>query len=516
MSTLAALSIDESLQSDVAPLDRHNQRLLDAVHPPNWTNPRPTGCYNLVVIGAGTAGLVTAAGAAGLGAKVALIERRLMGGDCLNFGCVPSKSLIRCARMVSDIRRAGQFGVHVPDGIDVDFSAVMERMRRLRSQIAPHDSAQRFRELGIDVFLGEGRFTGPKTIEVNGQTLRFARACVATGARPVIPAIPGLNEAGILTNETIFSLTELPGRIAVLGAGPIGCELSQAFARFGAQVHLIDLAPQVLAREDKDAAEIVQHALIADGVQLILNAKVSSVLSRASGKMLTLESPGEIHHLEVDAVLVGVGRSPNVNGLGLESAGVEFDERSGVKVNDALRTTNARIFAAGDVCFPFKFTHVADAMARIVIRNALFFGRAKAGALTIPWCTYTDPEIAHVGLYERDPHERGIATQTFRVDMAGVDRAMLDGDGEGFFKVLVRKGTDRILGATLVARHAGEMISEITALMSAGGGLRTLSRTIHPYPTQADIFKKAGDAFARTALTPRLRRFFSNFLAWRR
>ncbi len=509
MSTATARAIDGILV-DVHPLDEHNRRLLEAAHPPQWSNPNPNGRYNLVVVGAGTAGLVTAAGAAGLGAKVALVERRLMGGDCLNFGCVPSKALIRCARSVAEVRRAGEFGVEVPDGVRVSFASVMERMRRLRARIAPNDSAERFRKLGVDVFIGDGRFTGPDSMAVGGQTLRFSRACIATGARPVVPPVPGLREGGFLTNETVFSLTELPPRLAVLGAGPIGCELSQTFARFGSQVSLIDLAPQILTREDRDAAEVVQRALVSDGVRLVLNSKVLGVACGSSGKTLTLETQDERRDLEVDEILVGVGRAPNVEGMGLEAAGVQFDPRGGVKVDDRLRTTNPRIYAAGDVCFPYKFTHVADAMARIVIRNALFFGRAKASAMTIPWCTYTDPEIAHVGLYQREAQERGIATETFTEALAHVDRAILDGDEEGFLKVIVRKGTDRILGATLVARHAGEMISEISALMAAGGGLKTLSSTIHPYPTQAEVFRKAGDAQMRTALTP----FSRKLLAW--
>lgn len=507
---------DQRVLDDLQPLDEHNRRLLDCAHPPTWSNPRPTGRYNLVVIGAGTAGLVTAAGAAGLGAKVALIERRLMGGDCLNFGCVPSKALIRCARAVADVRRARQWGVEVPDGVQVNFAAIMERMRRLRARIAPHDSAGRFRELGVDVFIGDARFVGPDCVEVGGQTLRFARACIATGARPAVPPIAGMAEAGFLTNETVFSLTRLPPRLAVLGAGPIGCELSQAFARFGSRVSLIDLAPQILVREDRDAAQVIQRVLESDGVEIVLNSQVVRVAREGGIRRLVLDVPDGRRELEVDEILVGVGRIPNVEGLDLEAAGVEFDPRRGVKVNDRLETSNPRIYAAGDVCFEYKFTHVADALARIVIRNALFFGRARASALTIPWCTYTDPEIAHVGLYEQQAQQRGIETQTFQVELDGVDRAILDGEEEGFLKVLVRKGTDRILGATLVARHAGEMISEITALLVAGGGLKTLSGTIHPYPTQADVFRRAGDAHARTALTPFTKRLLSTILAWRR
>ncbi len=497
------------------PFDEHNQALIANVHPTDWTNPEPLGRYNMVVIGGGTAGLVTAAGAAGLGAKVALVERALLGGDCLNVGCVPSKALIRCARAFAEVRDAGAFGVTVPDGAAVDFSSVMERMRKLRADISPNDSAKRFRELGIDVFIGDARFTGPNTVEVDGNTLRFARACIATGARAVPLPIPGLAEAGYLTNETIFSLTELPRRLAVIGAGPIGCEMAQSFARFGTEVTLVEAMHQLLGREDQDAAERIKRALVRDGVRINCCAKITGVRKEGDETILTLggETGGE---LVGDAVLVSVGRAPNVEGLGLEAAGVEFDTRKGVKVDDRLRTTNPRIFAAGDICSPYKFTHAADFMARIVIQNALFFGRSKASALTIPWCTFTDPEIAHVGLYEQQARDQGIEVETFTVEMSDVDRAVLDGEVDGFLKVHVKKGSDKILGATLVARHAGEMISEITLAMVSGAGLGTLAKTIHPYPTQAEVIRKAGDAYNRSRLTPRVKGLFETLLRWRR
>ncbi len=500
----------------VWPLDEHNRALLGHAHPDDWTNPTPQGRYNLVVLGAGTAGLVAAAGAAGLGARVALIERRLMGGDCLNYGCVPSKALIRVARAVADVRRARGLGVRVAGDVEVDFPAVMERMRALRARIAPHDSVQRFSELGVDVFLGDGQFTGRDTLAVGGQTLRFSRACIATGARPVSPPIPGLAQAGYLTNETVFSLTELPRRLAILGAGPIGCELAQTFARFGTEVYLIDVADQVLGREDRDAAEIVHAALREDGVQLLLKRGLARVERNEHGRRLYFRDEDQTEALDLDELLVGVGRAPNVDGIGLEAAEVRFDPRAGVIVDDRLRTSNSRIYAAGDVCSVYKFTHTADAFARIVIQNALFFGRARASALTVPWCTYTDPELAHVGAYERDAAERGIAATTVRIDLATVDRALLDGDEQGFLKVLAEQRTGRILGATLVARHAGDMISEITALMSRGGRLKDLSRTIHPYPTQAEIFKRAGDAHMRSSLTPLVKKILGTILAWRR
>ncbi|MCH8804953.1 MAG: mercuric reductase [Planctomycetes bacterium] len=500
----------------VQPLDEHNRVLVEHVHPPDWENPEPDGRYNIVVVGGGTAGLVTAAGAAGLGAKVALIERELLGGDCLNVGCVPSKALIRCARAIADVRDAGTFGVLVPDGVEVDFAAIMERMRRLRAGISQNDSAQRFRDLGIDVFVGEGRFTDHDTIAVGDKSLHFAKACIATGARAVALPIAGLAEAGYLTNETLFSLTELPRRLTVIGAGPIGCEMAQCFARFGSKVTLLEVSPHVLLREDRDAAERIQAAMQRDGVEIVCDCNILRVRQENGEKIVEIEVAGEGRTVPTDEILLGAGRAPNVQGLGLDAAGVEFDERAGVRVNDRLQTTNPNIYAAGDVCFAYKFTHTADALARIVLQNALFFGRSKAGALTIPWCTYTDPEIAHVGLYAHEAEEKGIAVQTFTIELATVDRAILEGEDDGFLKVHVQKGKDRILGATLVARHAGDMISEITLAMTSGAGLGTIAKTIHPYPTQAEAIKKAADAYARTRLTPAVKRLFELVLRWRR
>ena len=498
----------------VPPDDEHNHRLVRHVHPESWTNPTPAGRYNLIAIGAGTAGLVSAAGAAGLGAKVAIIERHLMGGDCLNYGCVPSKALIAASRAAAAVRDAGTFGIRVPDGVQVDFPAVMERLRRLRADISPNDGAERFRNLGVDVYLGDAHFTGPDTIEVAGQPLHYKKAVIATGARAAEPTIPGLKEAGYLTNETVFSLTKLPPRLAVIGAGPIGCELAQAFARLGARVTLLANHARILPREDAAAATLLQKAMQRDGIQLVLGATVLRV-EKNNERILHIETNGQPGDIRADEILVGVGRAPNVEGLNLEAAGVQFDTKEGVIVDDRLRTSNRRIFAAGDVCSRFKFTHAADAMARIAIQNALFLGRARASALTIPWCTYTDPEIAHVGLTVPEAEQQGLAVQTFEVNLAHVDRAILDGD-EGFVRIHVKRGTDRIVGATIVARHAGEMISEVTLTMTATLGLRALGKTIHPYPTQAESLKKVGDAFSRTRLTPLVKWLFSKWLKWGR
>jgi len=507
---------------EVLPRDAHNATLVSNVHPSDWVNPTPAPRYNLVVIGAGTAGLVTAAGAGGLGARVALIEKHLLGGDCLNVGCVPSKSIIRSSRVFGDIREAGKLGFNIPAGSEADFGAVMERMRRIRAQISHHDSVARFSKLGVDVFLGSGRFTGPDTIEVDGRTLRFKKAVIATGARASRPEIEGIEAAGYLTNETVFSLTERPKRLGVIGGGPIGCELAQAFRRLGCDVTLFHNAGHILNREDADAAEIVQKTFLREGVRLVLDARIASVTKTANGKIVRFSSGGPEgrrspqQEITVDEILVGAGRAPNVDGLGLDVVGVAYDVMTGVKVNDHLRTTNPRIYAAGDICMDHKFTHAADAAARIVIQNALFMGKKKLSALTMPWCTYTDPEIAHVGMYERDAKKAGIPVETFVRRMADVDRAIADGEEEGFVKVHVRKGTDQILGATIVARHAGEMLNELTLAIVGKLGLGTISGVIHSYPTQAEAIKQVGDAYNRTRLTPFVKKLLGGWLAWTR
>jgi pyruvate/2-oxoglutarate dehydrogenase complex dihydrolipoamide dehydrogenase (E3) component len=353
-------------------------------------------------------------------------------------------------------------------------------------------------------------------MEVGGQTLHFRKAVLATGAYAARPDVPGLAEVGFHTNETIFTLTELPARLAVLGAGPVGCELAQALARFGSQVTLISTTGQILPREDADAVQILLQSLKRDGLRIWTASHAVSATNRGAEKVLQVQRGGGSEELVVDAILVGVGRVPNVEGLNLEAAGVEYDSHEGIHVDDRLRTANRRIYAAGDCCSRYKFTHAADAMARLAIRNALFLGRARVSDLLIPWCTYTDPEIAHVGLYEHEATERDIKVQTFLQPLAHVDRAVLDGETDGFVKMHVLAGTDRIVGATVVARHAGEMISEITLAMAARKGLGAIANVIHPYPTQADAIRKVGDAYNRTRLTPWVKWLFGKWLAWRR
>jgi pyruvate/2-oxoglutarate dehydrogenase complex dihydrolipoamide dehydrogenase (E3) component len=501
----------------VPPPDAHNEELVRNVHPPGWKNPAPRGPYDLAVVGAGTAGLVTSLVAASLGARVALVERHLLGGDCLNVGCVPSKSLIRAARLVQEARSAAAAGLLPPPGAEPDFGAAMERVRAIRARISHEDAASRYRdEFGVDVHLGNARFTGDGVLDVDGAPLRFRKAVVATGARAAAPPIPGLVEAGYLDNETVFSLTERPRRLAVIGAGPIGCELAQAFRRLGAEVVLLERGEQVLPREDRDAAGVVQAALLRDGVRLVLGARVERVERRDGAKVLRLGAgpggaPGET--CEVDEILVGAGRAPNVEDLGLEAVGVDYERGSGVRVDDRLRTTNRRIFAAGDVCMAWKFTHAADAAAKLVVQNALFLGRKRLSDLVIPWCTYTDPEVAHVGLSEREADERGIAIDTFSVPMAKTNRAVTDGQEEGFARIHVAKGRDRILGATVVAAHAGELITPVTLAMRHRIGLGAFTQLVFPYPTQAEALRFAAGLYTRGRLTPTVRRWFERWFA---
>lgn len=502
---------------ELQPYDTHNQRLESNVHPSDWQNPTPDGRYNLVVIGAGTAGLVTAAVAAGLGGKVALIERNLMGGDCLNVGCVPSKAIIAASRVAASVREAGEMGIHVPEGVSVDFAQVMERMRKLRADISPADSARKFSdEKGVEVFIGDAEFIDSETVAVGDLRLKFTKAVIATGARAAAPPINGLESVEHLTNESVFSLTELPDSLGVIGAGPIGCELAQAMARFGTQVHLVNSEPHVLPREDADAAAIVQTAMLRDGVKLYGHGR-DVLLSPRDGQIgITANAAEGSYDLTVDKLLVAVGRAPNVDGLGLEKVGVEFDKRKGVQVNDRLQTTNPKIYAAGDICSPYKFTHAADFMARTVVRNALFKGRSKVSSLVIPWATYTSPELAHVGLTEATAKEQGTPIDTYRQDFADVDRAILEGETEGFVKIHTEKGKDKIVGGTIVHPNAGDMISSLSIAMTSGIGLGSIGSAIHPYPTNAEAIRKLGDQYGRTKFTPLVASLFKKWLAWTR
>jgi pyruvate/2-oxoglutarate dehydrogenase complex dihydrolipoamide dehydrogenase (E3) component len=505
----------------VEPMDEHNAALVANVHPPDWQNPTPAAIYDLVVIGAGSGGLITSLVASSLGARVALVERHLLGGDCLNVGCVPSKAVIRAAHLAHEARAVRSLGMQVGDAAP-DFGRAMERMRRIRARISHEDSAERYsKEFGVDVYFGHAELHGPRRVRIDRAELRYAKAVIATGARASAPPIPGLAEAGYLDNESVFTLTERPERIALLGAGPIGCELAQAFRRLGSQVTIYEIADQILTREDADAARIVQGALVRDGIDLVLGAKLERVDAKNGERHLHVTCPARGTRVDVvDQILVGAGRAPNVLGMGLETVGVEFDPRTGIRVDDFLRTTNPRIYAVGDVCMQWKFTHAADAAAKIVVQNALIalgpLGRRRLSQLVMPWCTYTDPEIAHVGLYERDAKEKGIAVDTVEVPMARANRALTDGQEEGFVKVHLRKGTDKILGATIVASHAGDLITQITLAMHHGIGLGAFSNVIYPYPTQGEAIKACAGLYTRTRLTPLAKRVIGTLMGARR
>lgn len=503
------------MASPLQPWDSHNQRLVGQVRPAGWANPTPAGRYNLVVLGGGTAGLVAAAGAVGLGAKVALVEKHFLGGDCLNTGCVPSKALLKASRAAHHVRIVHKHGIRNVAAASIDFGAVMERVRQLRADLSPHDSARRFSELGVEVFFGAGRFASADTLEVEGQTLAFATAVIATGARPAIPNIPGLSNAPYLTSENLFNLTELPRRLTILGAGPVGCEMAQAFARLGADVTLITRSHGILPREDRDGAERVRQALEEDGVRILCCATEVQVLTDSGRMRIHAMSHDKGHEFPADQLLVAVGRTPNTESLGLETAGIGVSD-AGIVVDDFLRTTNPRVYACGDVCSHFQFTHAADFMARTVLQNALFLGRQRMSSLLIPRCTYTAPEIAHIGLSETEASKSGIVLRTWEQPLRHNDRAVIDGETDGFVRIHTRPGTDQILGATIVSSHAGELIGEIAVAMRSKMGLRQLASVIHPYPTQGEAIRKIGDAYNRTRLTPTVKHWMQRWLAWRR
>ena len=476
--------------------------------PPNWRNPQPREPYHLLVIGAGPAGLVAARAAAALGARVALIEKHLLGGLALNYSSVPSQALIRTSRLYAEMRNAQTYGVRTPPNIEIDFSLAMERMRRIRARIGRANSAQRIVADGIDLYFGTARFVGVDTVDVDGLRMRFKKALIATGSRALLPTLPGLDEAGYLTNETLFDLTALPKSLLVIGGGPVGCEVAQALCRFGCRTIIAHAQPLFLPKEERDAAQLLAEALARDGVEIHLNTRAVNVHVEGGKKVVETFNDGNIATITVDEILTGIGRMPALSGLNLEAAGVAYVADKGIAVDDFLRTSNRRIFAAGDVCLEHQFIDTAEASARIVVRNALCFGRARLSALTIPWCTYTDPEIAHVGLYVRQARERGIPVTTYTVPMHDIDRAIIDGEERGFVKIHVRDGSDTILGATVVAHHASEMINGLSLAMVAGIGLGTIARVMHTYPTQAEGIKMAAMAHMRKPA--------SRWMAWLR
>ncbi len=467
------------------------------VAPSGYVNPEPRPRYHLVVIGAGPAGLVTAIAAAGLGANVALVEGQAMGGDCLNSGCVPSKALLEFTA-----RTAGA----------QDFDGAFEWLRQVRARIAQHDSVERYTQAGVDVFLGAARFVDDERVEVAGRTLPARRTVIATGSSPVHPPIPGLAEAEPHTNETIFSLQTRPERLAILGAGPVGCELAQAFARAGVGVDLLEAAPRVLAREHPDASRAVAESLAADGVRLHTGAEITSVTRRSSGGITIVTSAAEF---TADELLVAAGRRANTEQLNLAAAGVETDAAGLIAVDARLRTSNPRIYAAGDVCSPLQFTHHADAHARIVVQNALFAPTATTKHLRVPRCTYTQPEIAQIGELPEALEQRGVAYDVYRQPFSTLDRGCAQDDRDGFAEIVTRAGKPEILGATIVGRDAGEQIAALVIALGNGLGLDALGRGLLPYPTLAEFMSRSADDYNRRRLTPFTRRLIGTWLKWR-
>lgn len=464
------------------------------VCPSDYSNPAPKKKYHLAIIGAGPAGLVTAIAAAGLGARVALIERNAMGGDCLNVGCVPSKALLEIC--------------HGPDA--PDFKSAFIGMRAVRAAIAHHDSVERYSRAGVDVFLGHARFVDSNLVTVGDLEIRARRFVIATGARAAIPPISGLSDARPLTNETIFGLHTAPRSLAIVGAGPIGSELAQIFAAIGTDVHLFEYAERVLPGELPDASKAVQAALEADGVNLHLGSAISRV-ERHGGRVLIETESGQIN---ADEILVAAGREANTNDLNLAAANVTTSDAGLIDVDRRLRTSNPRIYAAGDVCSPAQFTHHADAHARIVVQNALFFPAASTSRLIVPHCTYTQPEVAQIGPHRITLDELGRKYDTYRVEFSELDRGKTQNDTVGFAEVLTESGSDKILGATIVGRDAGEQLAGICIAMSKGIGLGAIAGTVLPYPTRSEFLRRLADDYNRTKLTPTIRRIMSQWFRW--
>ncbi len=455
---------------------------------------------NLVVIGAGSGGLVAALIAATVKAKVTLIERHRMGGDCLNTGCVPSKSLLRSAKMLSYAARAEEYGFRSAS-VEFEFGEVMERVQRIIGKIEPHDSVERYTGLGVDCITGDARITSPYSVRVGDREITTRNIVIATGGAPFVPPIPGLEEAGYYTSDTIWEIRELPPRLVVLGGGPIGSELAQAFRRFGADVTMVQQAPHLLMREDADVIELIQRQFAAEGIRVLTSHRAVRVESDNGERVLVCakgDGDAEVR-VPFDAILVAVGRQPNTAGLGLEDVGVAVGERGEIEVDDYLRTSVPTIYACGDVIGPYQFTHTASHEAWYASVNPLFgpLKRFKADYSVIPWTTFTDPEVARVGLNEQEAESRGIEAEVTYYELEELDRALADEEGRGFIKVLTRPGKDRILGATIVGHHAGDLIAEFIAAMKWGKGLKSLMGTIHIYPTLTEANKFAASAWRK-------------------
>jgi pyruvate/2-oxoglutarate dehydrogenase complex dihydrolipoamide dehydrogenase (E3) component len=493
------------------PIDPENQILLANEHPSNWVNPCPKKIYDLIVIGAGPAGLVSAITARDQGKSVALIERDLIGGECMNIGCIPSKAILRTSRLYADMLNAENFGAEVPNDISINFDMLMARMRRIRTQISGHISVKELHKKGIDLFFGQARFDSSRSIRVDNCSLRFKKSIIATGSEPEIPAIPGLAEAGYLTDKTIFNLSSCPESLLVIGGGALGCELAQAFARFGTKVTIVQTNPFFLNNVERDGAQILSDALADDGIGIFLNSEVSKIQSDGSKKIIEIATADTRTTVTVTHILVGIGQVPNTRDLGLDAANVSVADTGHIIVDAFLRTSNSRIYGVGNICAEEQFAHIPDALARIAAENALFNKREKVDTSSVPWCIYTDPELAHIGLQVKEAREQKIPVKTFTILLHQVTRAIADSEDVGFVKIHVKEGTDQILGATLVSRHAGDIMNIISLAIKSKIGLAKLATINYPYPTQGNAIKMAAVAYLHTLRPSWLRNLRNRF-----
>ena len=513
-------------------VDEHNAELLDCVRPIRWQDPEPEPMYNMVAIGAGAGGLVTALGVAGVGGKSAICEKNLFGGDCLNTGCVPSKALISAAKHVHNVRQGSKYGITCAGEFKVDFQKVMESIRKKRATIGHHDACDRFiKDYGIDIFLGHAKFIDQNTIECNGKKLKFARAVIASGGRPYVPIIPGIENVYYYTSENIFNIVTRPQNIVIIGGGPIGAELGQSFQRLGCKVTFLLKSSRFLNKEDPDAAKIVKNKLEKEGCTFYTNVKYNMIessndlsssppnIQKSSRCVIHLLRTTESHNktlsIHCDILILACGRLPNVNGMNLEAAGVKFDEKRGIHIGETMRTSNSKIYAVGDCCQSQHFTHMADQMARTVIKNACFFGSGKYTEMVIPRVTYTDPELAQVGLNKIELAEQGIEFSEYIYDFKESDRAICDDDLQGFIKFYTVKNTPTILGCVIVCARAGEMIGEAALAMSNKLTLSHIYNTVHPYPTYSESFRAAAGKWANTKLTTNAKVMLRKLLKFR-
>lgn len=473
--------------------------------------------YNLVVIGAGSAGLVTSYIAAAVRAKVALIEKDKMGGDCLNTGCVPSKALIRSAKILNYAKRASDFGF-TKNEIEFDFADVMARVHRIIKTVEPHDSIERYTRLGVDCIQGQARITSPYTVRVHDREITTRNIVIATGARPFVPPIPGLDQINYLTSDNIWNLQTLPKRLMVLGGGPIGCEMTQAFARLGSHVMQVEMAPRIMGREDEEISAMMAERFQKEGVQVLTHHRALKVVAENGRKMLICDHGGEEITFEFDEILVAVGRAANVKGLGLDELGVRLNPNGTVETNAMLKTNFPNILCAGDVAGPYQFTHTASHQAWYACVNALFgkFKTFRADYRVIPWATYTDPEVARVGLNELEAKEKGIEYEVTRFGIDDLDRAICDSEDHGLVKVLTKPNSDKILGVTIVGAHASDIIAEYILAMKQGIGLNKILGTIHIYPTLAEANKAAAGVWKKAHAPEKALEWIERFHAWMR